>query len=312
MELRGISCASAALCVAVGDDGADIRPAESDQALITQTTNPLAGDWSAAPMPGRQSLFGVSCPSSDLCVSGDSIGNLLLTTDPSAGAGGWRQIDGGGSVQITDVDCVSVSLCLAIDSNGDVLTSTDPLGGAGKWTFENLAPYPGVDGTAANALFGASCSSPGLCAIVANGGQIFTSSDPFAPPLTGATTNPSGKKRPRPKRPRVQIAAAPPPGLEIRSGSKVGVLYRFFAKRHARVKGYLCRIDRRPLKRCQSPKTYRVARGHHVFRVRAIGWSGLRGPVAVHRFEACSPKPLPQCVDSVRDSRPGESARRVG
>ena len=56
------------------------------------------------------------------------------------------------------------------------------------------------------------------------------------------------------------------------------VAIRFYA--HGRARGFLCSFDRRPFHRCRSPKRYHhVGSGKHVFAVRAIGVSGLRGPV---------------------------------
>lgn len=295
-ELRGISCASAALCVAVGDDGDKIRPELGDQAVVASSTDPLGGDWKVAPLPGRQSVYGVSCPSAQLCVGGDTLGNLLVATDPGGGTGAWRAIDGGGSVQITDVDCASPSLCLAVDNNGDVLTSTDPAGGAGDWTFTNIVPFPFVEETQLNAFFGASCASRSFCAIAANAGRIFTSTNPFevaVPAATGKGGKQVGRKRV--KRPRVTIATGPPPGVEITT-RKVTVRFRFYARNHAFVRGYLCKLDRRPLKRCRPPKAYRVGLGRHVFRVRAIGYSGLRGRVETWRFKVCRPTEYGNCM----------------
>lgn len=39
-----------------------------------------------------------------------------------------------------------------------------------------------------------------------------------------------------------------------------------------------------------------VKKGKHVFRVRAIGWTGLKGPPATARFRVCHPSPLPPCM----------------
>lgn len=294
MELRGISCASAALCVAVGDNGEGITPEITDQAVLLGSTSPLGGAWRKDPLPGRQSLFGVSCPSPTFCVSGDTLGNLLVSTAPTAGSGAWRQIDGGGSVQITDTDCVTPSLCVAIDNNGDVLTSTNPDGGPGDWTFTNLLPYPSVEATAANHMFGVSCPSQGLCAISVNGGQIFTSTDPFVAsgPSAKGKNDKRRKRRKGPKRPRTTIALRPPPALEL-TRRKLPVRFRFFARKRVPVRGFVCKLDRRPLKRCRSPKTYRVGRGKHVFRVRAIGRTGLRGPAETVRFRVCRPMGTP-------------------
>lgn len=299
LELRGISCASASLCVAVGDNGDNIRPEPSDQAVAAASTSPLGGAWDVAPLPGRQSLAGISCPSTSLCVSGDSLGNLLVATQPTAGTGAWRQIDGGGSVQITDVDCLSPGLCVAVDNNGDVLTSANPDGGPGDWTFANVLPFPLVDGGLPNHFFGVSCATPALCAIAVNGGQIFTSTDPFAAP-DPVVTKPGEKKkkgkRNRPKRPRVTIAKRPPPGIELTTGRKLTVRFRFYARNRARVRGFLCKLNGGPLKPCRSPKSYRLVPGRYVFRVRAIGWTGLRGPAEAARFEVCRPTKYPNCI----------------
>jgi hypothetical protein len=44
--------------------------------------------------------------------------------------------------------------------------------------------------------------------------------------------------------------------------------------------GFVCKFDKRPYRRCSSPKRYPVKIGRHVFKVRAIGVTGLRGPAA--------------------------------
>jgi len=297
LELRAISCASATLCVAVGDNGDNIRPELGDQAVVATSTSPLGGTWEVAPLLGRQSLFGISCPSVGLCVSGDTLGNLLVATQPTAGTGAWRQIAGGGTVQITDVDCLSPGLCVAVDNNGDVLTSTNPEGGPRDWTFTNILPFPSVDGGPPNHFFGVSCASRELCAIAVNGGQIFTSTDPFAAPKP-VTDVPKrgGKKKGRKKRPRVAFARRPPPGIEVTTGRKATVPIRFFALNRAQVRGFLCKLDGRSLKPCSSPKFLRVGLGRHVFRVRAVGWTGLWGPVEVARFEVCRPTKYLLCM----------------
>lgn len=125
-------------------------------------------------------------------------------------------------------------------------------------------------------------------------GQIFVGVDPF-----GESAEPIKKKasrhRKRPKRPRTTIARSPDPGTEIH-GHTVKALFRFFARHHAQVRGFVCTIDKRPLRRCRSPKGYRVGLGRHVFRVRAIGWTGLKGPAARYRFKVCHPTPYPNRV----------------
>lgn len=292
LELRGISCPSPSLCVAVGDEG-----------WVASSTNPTGGigAWGLAQLPGgigERDLFGVHCPTAGLCVSGDAIGNLIVSTQPTGGAPSWKKTDGGGSVQITGASCISSSRCVAVDNNGDVLTSTNPIGGPGDWTFENILPYPGVDGGVANHIFGVSCPSTSLCATAVNRGQIYTSGDPFAAPPTPVGKKgrrKRGKGRKRPKRPRTTIAMQPfQVGVQLHP--KERVLFRFYARNHAQVRGFVCKLDRQPAKRCRSPKRFRVGLGRHVFRVRAIGWTGLRGPAEVARFRVCRPQPMPFCI----------------
>jgi hypothetical protein len=293
LELRGISCVSSALCVTVGDDGDNVRPEIGDRGAIFSSSDPLGGAWQPAQPPIQGNAYGVSCPSAALCVTGDLMGNLLFSTAPSSPTS-WRSTDGTGSVQITDVDCPSPTLCAAVDNNADVLTSTAPTGGAGAWTFTNIAPFPGPEDplAMANGTFGVSCPSAALCAIAANDGQIFTSTNPFEAstpaPATAGSGGKKAKHRKRPKRPRVTIAHGPPPGVEVARG-RARVQFRFFARHRVQVRGFLCRMDDRPLRRCRSPKHYRVGVGRHVFRVRAIGSTGLRGPVERSGFRVCRP-----------------------
>lgn len=287
LELRGVSCAALNFCVAVGDFG-----------QIVASSNPTGGAsaWQQIPSPvGVSHLSGVSCALPSLCVTGNSAGNLISSTNPTDAAPLWKMVDGGGSVQITSASCISSTRCVAVDNNGDVLTSTDPTGGPDAWTFMNILPYPGVDETAANHLFGVSCPGTSFCAVAGNKGQVFTSDDPFATPPAPAQKKGKNRSRKRPKRPRTTIAHQPAPGIELRHG-KYKARFRFFARNHAQVRGFACKIDGRPVKRCRSPKSYRVGVGRHVFRVHAIGWTGLKGPPEVARFEVCRPGPLPLCL----------------
>jgi hypothetical protein len=305
LELRGVSCPSPSLCVAVGDDGDNIRPAPTDRGEVLSSTDPLSGVWQQAQVSGVPgNLYGVSCPLPALCVTGDALGNLLVATSPAAGALAWDVIDGGGSVQITAVDCLSGSRCIAVDNNGHVLTSSDPTGGSGAWSFVNVIPYVGGaanEGGAGNAMFALSCSSPSLCAMGGAAGQVFTSGDPFAESSPSAKEKRHKKKRGRgPKRPRTTLGQHPFPTVEL-DGRKLTVRFGFFATNRAPVRGFVCKIDSRPLRRCHSPKSYRVGVGKHHFRVRAIGWSGLKGPPARAWFRVCRPpsppppSPLPPC-----------------
>ena len=297
LELRGVSCVSPSFCVAVGDDGENIAPGPADRGEILTSTNPLGGVWQQVEAPGTPgNLFGVSCPLPALCVTGNALGNLLVSTSPTGPATSWPATPGGGAVQLTAAECPSVTRCVAVDNNADVLTSTNPTGGPGAWTFTNLIPYTKTVGTlVSNAMWGASCPTVTFCAISAGDGQVFTSEDPFATPP--AQVKSGGKKKHKkrrkgPKRPRTTLGRRPFPAIELK-GRKLTVHFGFFATKHAPVRGFVCRIDKRPQARCHSPKRYRVGVGRHRFRVRAIGWSGLKGPPEFASFRVCHPPSPP-------------------
>lgn len=307
LELRGISCLSPSFCVAVGDDGEGIRPGPTDRGEILTSTNPLGGAWQQVEVPGTPgTLYGVSCPAPALCVTGNALGNLLVSTNPTGVATAWPATAGGGSVQLTAAECPSITRCIAVDNNADVLTSTNPTGGPGAWTFTNLIPYTQIVGTAAsNAMWGASCPTVTFCAISAGDGQVFISEDPFAAslaPIENGGKKKSKRRRKGPKRPRTTLAQRPAPAIEF-DGRKLTVSFGFFAAKHASVRGFDCKIDRRPLVRCHSPKRYRVGVGRHRFQVRAIGWGGLKGPPEFVSFQVCRPPapgspPAPPCWHS--------------
>jgi len=50
------------------------------------------------------------------------------------------------------------------------------------------------------------------------------------------------------------------------------------------VRGFLCKRDRGSWRSCRSPQSFRLPLGRHTFRVRAVGLTGLKGPIALWRF----------------------------
>jgi hypothetical protein len=271
-EFRGVSCGSPSLCVAVDDAG-----------RVVSSTDPTGGAsaWKVVGAPaGPGSLQAVSCAGTALCVAGNEGGNLLVSSNPSGGAGGWREVNGGGSVQITGVSCPSASACLAVDNNGDIITSTGPAGGSGAWSFQNILPFTQAEG---NALFGASCPTTSLCVATGARGQIFTGVSPFAAAADlPAGQRRSGGRRRGLKRPRVKIASVRLPFRGQLERGRGRVMIRFYAR--GRVRRYLCRFAGQRWTRCRSPERYRVGVGRYTFRVRAIGVTGLRGPVTRERI----------------------------
>ncbi len=132
------------------------------------------------PFASPAAITGVSCPSTGLCVAVDSVGDVLIATDPTGGAGAWAKTYAGesstGVESFTGVSCPSTKLCVAVDSEGDVVTSTDPAGGAGTWTKTEVVPY-NAEGES-DRLEAVSCPSSGLCVVTDDRGDVVTSTDP--------------------------------------------------------------------------------------------------------------------------------------
>ncbi len=273
LDLRGVSCGTPTLCVAVAENG-----------RMLVSTNPTgdASAWRELGTPGGPGdLKGISCAGTVLCLAGNFGGNLLASMNPAGGASSWTERNGGGSVLITGVSCLRSMQCIAVDNNGDVLTSNNPTGSRADWSFQNVIPYRdptnpfhGPD----NAMFDVSCPSSSFCAIAASGSRIYTNPDPFANPSPA----PGGRRVRQPRRPNVRLAHVD----RVHTLTATGwarMRFRFYA--NGKVSGFLCRLDKRPVRRCRSPKQYRrVPVGKHVFRVWAVGLTGLKGPVALDRF----------------------------
>jgi hypothetical protein len=309
LELRDVSCNSPSFCVAAGDNGTNIRPDASNLAEVVSSTAPLSGIWQTAELPGAHgSIFGISCPATSLCVGGDMFGNVVGTTDPTGPASAWTSFSAGVSVQTTGATCSSPTQCLIVDNNGDAITAAEPLAGTAAWTVKNLIPYaPEVR----NALFSASCLSPTFCAIGATG-EVLTSTNPTAPapppPPAKGTGKPGGKEsgggKIRPKRPRVILI--PGQAAEVLAPSGKAILqFRFHVKRGFQIHGYVCSFDHGKMRPCTSPQRHQVGTGHHVFRVRAVGWTGLKGREASAPVKVCRHSAVPfTCLQSVPKLRP--------
>jgi hypothetical protein len=293
LDFLGVSCASASLCVAVDNQG-----------RIAASTDPAGGAsaWKMVGAPaGAASLSGVSCPTLALCVTANA-GQILTSTDPSGALAAWRVVSAGTGLSVKGMSCPSATACAGVDNNADVLTSTDPTGGPAAWSFENVLPAPSAktgspDG---NGMFGISCPTASLCLAVGTDSKIIASSNPFERDTAKVPIR--GSKR----RPGVHITRHPAKRLDPRRGSR-RVAFGFRAT--GKAKRFKCKLDDRRFRACESPVRYHVRRGKHVFRVFAIGPSGLRGRRASFHFRVgglTEPPPAGSCKPG-QESRPGSS-----
>jgi hypothetical protein len=162
LDLIDISCPSASFCAGV-----------SGRFAVTSTDPTDAGTWASAEVEtgaGSSSLDAISCPSASLCVAVDSAGNVLTSTDPTAGASAWTRTNVDGTSGLGPITCPSVSLCVAINSSGDAISSSDPTGGAGAWQTAAVSGQVGP--------LRVSCPSTTLCVAVGALGEAFTTTDP--------------------------------------------------------------------------------------------------------------------------------------
>jgi hypothetical protein len=272
LDLQAVSCASLAFCIAVANQG---------RIIVSANPSSAAPVWRETGAPGGPGdLEAVDCPDGNLCLAGNARGNVLSSTNANAAAPDWRSVNTGPSVPITGVSCPTVSRCAAVDNNGDVAVSTNPTGPMGSWSATNLIPFPpgGSQSSPLNAFFGISCPTDDFCAAVGSRGMLFTSGNPFD---IEAARGP--KRRGGPQRPRMKILHSD--NFIRQSGTRgTGSRVTFRLRPYGRVRGFVCSLDGRGFRHCRSPLRIYAKVGPHFLRARAIGVTGLKGPVAKDRF----------------------------
>lgn len=165
-QIRGVSCPTTSLCVAVTLDG-----------RIFSSRNPTGGAaaWKVTPLSGPKEpnthMTGVSCPAPSLCVAVAYGSKVLHSTDPAGDASAWTLTQlGGPKLDLRGVSCPTVGFCAAVDNEGSIVVSGDPAGPAAAWS---PVGRPG----GASGLNGISCPTPSLC-VTGNAGQMIASTDP--------------------------------------------------------------------------------------------------------------------------------------
>jgi hypothetical protein len=128
--------------------------------------------WGAPTAIDRgQSLTGISCPTSTLCVASDAGGGIVFSRDPSAGSAAWtRTVVDPAGVALTAVSCASAGVCLAADATGNVFASTDPTSSAAGWIEQPIDP--------GRRLTGIACPSTTLCVATDDGQTILVTTAP--------------------------------------------------------------------------------------------------------------------------------------
>lgn len=166
-QIRGVSCPSPSLCVAVTRLGG---------IFTTHDPNGGVGAWSGFHLQEsgpRVHMYGVSCPSPSLCVAVGLDGKIVTSTDPAGGPGAWSVTQLPEALELQDVSCASPTLCAAVGIEGDlggaILTTTNPTGGAGAWSVVREPRF----GT----MMGVSCPASSLC-VTGNDNAVFSATNP--------------------------------------------------------------------------------------------------------------------------------------
>jgi hypothetical protein len=152
-----------------------------------------ASTWTVTKLSDDQvqgSLFGVSCPTTSLCVAVGSDSLVATSTNPSGGSAAWNVVHPGGTedigqfggeggivfpgAQIRGVSCPSPQLCVGASLQGRFFSSHNPTGGAAAWKITPL----GGEKEAHIHMTGISCPSTTLCVAVAYGSKVISSTDP--------------------------------------------------------------------------------------------------------------------------------------
>jgi hypothetical protein len=155
--LRGVSCPSTGLCVAVDGAGnalASTNPAGGATAwTITHADTNRSYGCGGAGLTCQPPLVGVSCPSVARCVAVDFSGNVLTTQNPTAAAP-WTSAptDGNKLSSLWGISCPQVSFCATVDGPGGRAITFNPAAP----TVQHARALP-------DALYGVWCQSASLC-----------------------------------------------------------------------------------------------------------------------------------------------------
>ncbi len=175
-QMKTISCASSADCIAIGSSS-------TDQGVITYSTN-AGASWSPVKVFDPTtilSLNSLTCPSSTECVAvGASLEHRGVAIVGHLHAGSWNWSlpitmanENGGSnpptVSLNSVACVSVDVCLAVgtDLSNSINVTTYTLDAGNSWSPDAVAAGDGATvGDVRAQLNSVSCNSTVSCVAV--------------------------------------------------------------------------------------------------------------------------------------------------
>jgi hypothetical protein len=186
--LRGVSCPSSTLCVAVDADGNALASTDPTGGAATWTITRADAnrsfDCSGSGLACQPPLIAVACPSVAQCAAVDFSGNVLTTQTPT-GPGPWTSssANGGRLGSLWGISCPLTSFCATVDGDADHVI-----------TFNPAAPGAQTSRAVPDALYGVWCQSASLCLASAQtpGGLsgLLGSYNPGAPRATWSLSSP--------------------------------------------------------------------------------------------------------------------------
>ncbi|MCU1344732.1 MAG: hypothetical protein JWL70_998 [Acidimicrobiia bacterium] len=192
--VSGMACPSAALCLAISDQGGNT--------FVTRNPGADPAPWtmSAAPLGVRSNWLALGCTPQRFCVAA-SESAALITRDAgavplvweSAGATGLAGSTGPVSF-VTDISC-RPEVCAAITGDTGRIAVLDPAAPELAWRATQIGnERPTGDAANPTALTGVSCPSAALCVVVDRAGRMTASTNPMAQTPTWSTPTPIDDK----------------------------------------------------------------------------------------------------------------------
>jgi len=188
--VRGVSCPSTALCVAVDAAGNALVSTDPAAGATAWTTTHIDTNASigctGAGLTCQPPLVGVACPSTALCAAVDFSGNLLTTTAPT-GTAPWSSAStaGGRLSSLYGISCPVIGFCATVDGDAGRAITLNP-----------AVPTAQRSRSLPFSLYGIWCQSRSLCLASAEtpGGisGLLGSFDPAAPASTWSLSNLGG------------------------------------------------------------------------------------------------------------------------
>ena len=123
-------------------------------ALMTLPASGTAAGWKVTQVPEGPVggiFWGVSCPSTSLCVAVGTNSAIASTTNPAGDGSGWQTVHpegytGTGGVYLGNalkgISCPTTGLCVVAGPQGNIWASADPTGPVSSWVGRPLGSPP--------------------------------------------------------------------------------------------------------------------------------------------------------------------------